>query len=71
MGCAVSGSTAEKEARARTNAIEKQLKLDRERAAREVKLLLLGLSNTILFVVFKEISVTKVCLDKSALFIFV
>jgi len=41
MGCAVS-SNREKEANKRSKKIDKDLKADGERAAREVKLLLLG-----------------------------
>ena len=41
MGCAVS-SAGEKEAAERSKKIDKDLRLDGERAAREVKLLLLG-----------------------------
>jgi guanine nucleotide-binding protein G(i) subunit alpha len=41
MGCAVS-TTTEKEAAERSKKIDKDLRLDGERAAREVKLLLLG-----------------------------
>lgn len=43
MGCAVS-SAGEKEAAERSKKIDKDLRLDGERAAREVKLLLLGKS---------------------------
>ncbi|XP_066997186.1 guanine nucleotide-binding protein G(i) subunit alpha isoform X2 [Anabrus simplex] len=43
MGCAVSASTAgEKEAAERSKKIDKDLRIDGERASREVKLLLLG-----------------------------
>jgi hypothetical protein len=42
MGCVSSGTVVDKEARKRTQEIEKQLKIDRERAAREVKMLMLG-----------------------------
>jgi hypothetical protein len=41
MGCAVS-TTIEKEAAERSKKIDKDLRADGERAAREVKLLLLG-----------------------------
>lgn len=41
MGCAVS-TTVEKEAAERSKKIDKDLRADGERAAREVKLLLLG-----------------------------
>ena len=41
MGCAVS-STTDKEAVERSKKIDKDLRADGERAAREVKLLLLG-----------------------------
>lgn len=41
MGCAVS-STADKEAAERSKKIDRDLRADGERAAREVKLLLLG-----------------------------
>lgn len=44
MGCAVS-STADKEAAERSKKIDRDLRADGERAAREVKLLLLGLFN--------------------------
>ena len=41
MGCAISAS--ERNAAERSKEIEKQLRVDGERASREVKLLLLGL----------------------------
>jgi hypothetical protein len=43
MGCAVSSD--DKAAQERSKQIEKQLRADGEKAAREVKLLLLGLSS--------------------------
>ena len=43
MGCVSSGTAVDKEAKKRTQEIEKQLKIDKERAAREVKMLMLGL----------------------------
>ena len=41
MGCTVS-NYEDKESAARSKAIDRNLKLDRERKAREIKLLLLG-----------------------------
>jgi hypothetical protein len=49
MGCAVS-TAVEKEAAERSKKIDKDLRADGERAAREVKLLLLGKEQVIMYI---------------------
>lgn len=59
MGCAVS-TTGDKEATERSKKIDRDLRLDGERAASEVKLLLLGMCMKYLWLIYASKSHFKI-----------